>query len=79
MFLDQLPSGQTAIVRRVGDQGTNDPVACRLRELGFVPGEPVRIVARGPFGGDPVAVRIGSTRFALRLSEAARVELEDQP
>ncbi len=51
----------------------SDPIAARLRDLGFVSGEPVRLVARGPLGGDPLVVQIGYTRFALRKAEAARV------
>jgi ferrous iron transport protein A len=50
-----------------------DLVARRLDELGFVPGEPVKVVAFGPLGADPVLVQIGFTRFALRRAEAARV------
>lgn len=62
-----------AIVERVEDLRASDPIAVRLRDLGFVPGEPVRIVAQGPFGADPLVVQIGYTRFALRRAEAARV------
>ena len=61
------------MVREVEDVHAADPIARRLRELGFVSGEPVRLVARGPLGGDPLLVQIGFTRFALRRSEAARV------
>ncbi len=61
------------MVDRVDDAQTADPIAQRLRDLGFVQGEPVRVVATGPLGGDPLLIQIGSTRFALRRSEAARV------
>jgi len=40
-----------------------------------VQGEPVRVVAQGPIGGDPLLVQIGFTRFALRRAEAARVQV----
>jgi ferrous iron transport protein A len=53
----------------------NDAIARRLRELGFVAGERVEVVATGPFGAEPLLVQIGYTRFALRRSEAARVML----
>ena len=53
----------------------NDAIARRLRELGFVEGERVEVVASGPFGAEPLLVQIGFTRFALRRSEAARVHL----
>jgi ferrous iron transport protein A len=50
-----------------------DTIAHRLKELGFVPGEQVRLITVAPFGGDPILVQIGFTRFALRRSEAKRV------
>lgn len=77
MRLDELPAGIDAIIDRIEHRGAADIVAQRLGELGFVPGEPLRIIATGPFGGDPLAVKIGFTRFALRRSEASRVILRD--
>jgi len=76
MRLSELPGGQTATVSTVENVVAADPIAARLRDLGFVSGEPVRIVARGPLGGDPLLVQIGFTRFALRRAEAARVVIE---
>ncbi|MDR6641315.1 ferrous iron transport protein A [Luteibacter sp. 1214] len=61
------------MVQSVTDAHPADPIAQRLRDLGFVSGEPVRLVARGPLGGDPLLIQIGSTRFALRRTEAERV------
>ena len=73
--LRDLPLRVDAIVECVDDQTSPDPIAARLRDLGFVSGEPVRLVARGPIGGDPLVVQIGYTRFALRRAEAARVRV----
>ncbi len=73
--LSELAKGASAVVREVEDAHAADPIARRLRELGFVSGEPVRVVATGPVGGDPLLVQIGYTRFALRRAEAARVVL----
>ena len=50
-------------------------VQLRLRELGFVPGETVRVVAVSLPGADPIAVRVGATTFALRRFEAAMVQV----
>ena len=47
----------------------------RLAELGFLPGEAVRIVAKGLMAKAPIAVRIGTGTFALRLFEAACVRV----
>lgn len=75
MRLSELKKGASGVVHAVEDAQAVDPIARRLRELGFVSGEPVRVVAQGPLGGDPLLVQIGFTRFALRRSEAARVRL----
>ena len=64
-----------AIVESVEDNAPNDAVARRLRELGFVAGEEVQVVAAGPLGAEPLLVQVGFTRFALRQVEAARVRL----
>jgi ferrous iron transport protein A len=73
--LSELNKGVSGVVAEVEDAQTGDPIARRLRELGFVRGEPVRVVAMAPLGGDPLLVQIGFTRFALRRNEAARVHL----
>lgn len=75
MNLSDLLPFTSAVVDEVSNIAGNDPIAKRLRELGFVSGESVRIVARGPIGADPLLVQIGFTRFALRRSEAQRVRV----
>lgn len=73
--LSELLPFTAAVVDDVTNMTTDDPIAKRLRELGFIRDEPVRIVARGPIGADPLLVQIGFTRFALRRSEAQRVSI----
>ncbi|MBJ7517601.1 MAG: ferrous iron transport protein A [Stenotrophomonas sp.] len=75
MTLSDLPLQANAVVETVHDTHANDTIARRLRELGFVKGESVRLVARGPIGGEPLLVQVGFTRFALRRSEAARIQV----
>lgn len=75
MNLSELLPFTPAVVDQVINAVPDDPIAKRLRELGFVAGEPVRIVARGPIGADPLLVQVGYTRFALRRSEAQRVQI----
>lgn len=77
--LSDLVSGSNATVMGVDDAAPRDAIASRLRDLGFVAGEPISLVTRGPFGGEPLLVAIGGTRFALRASEAARVRVEPDP
>jgi len=76
MRLSELPRRTAAVVKSVNDEFANDPVARRLRDLGFVPGEAVQIIAFGPFGKDPLVAQVGYTRFALRRAEAARINVE---
>ncbi len=76
MQLSELRKGSTATVTSVADVTNPDAVAHRLRELGFVAGEPVRVVALAPWGGNPMVVQVGATRFALRRDEAARVQVQ---
>ncbi len=79
MLLSEVPLRTIARVETVRDARADDAIGRRLRELGFVAGERVRIVTRGPFGGDPVVVEVGSARFALRRAEAARIEVSVEP
>jgi ferrous iron transport protein A len=77
MTLFDLPLGQEATVSSgpvaTSGEAADRELALRLFEIGFVDGERVRVVARGHPGGDPVAVRVGNTMFALRRFEAERV------
>ena len=75
MTLADLPRRTPAIVAAVEDTATNDAISRRLRELGFVAGEEVEVIAAGPLGAEPLLVQIGYTRFALRRAEARRVRL----
>jgi ferrous iron transport protein A len=49
-------------------------------ELGFIPGERIEVIEEVRPGGDPIAVRIGSSIFALRRREAQAVMVKlEQP
>ena len=76
MDLSHFRNGQVAQVLGIQSRGPLESIAQRLLDLGFVVGEQVRCVTVAPFGGDPMLVQIGFTRFALRKAEAARVLIE---
>ena len=61
MLLSQLPNGAHAFV---------SGVFAGSGEVGFIEGEPVQLLRRGPGGREPLAVQVGETLFALRLLEA---------
>ena len=63
--LAALPIGTAAII----DGFSNDFLAEKLLELGFVPGETVRVEHRAVFG-DPMVVAVAGFRVSLRKSEA---------
>jgi ferrous iron transport protein A len=75
MRLCDLSAFTPAVVDNVENVSSDDPIAKRLRELGFVNGEPVKVVAQGPIDADPLLIQIGFTRFALRRAEAHRVHV----
>ena len=75
--LTELKIGSRARVVSVApsDPGVAPELGRRLAELGFLPGEAVRVVARGLFSREPLAVRVGTGTFALRLFEAACIRV----
>ncbi|SPL69771.1 FeoA family protein [Acinetobacter stercoris] len=80
MLLSELKVKQTATITKVnrrvdGTAGQPDLVASRLETLGFVPGTQVKVITKGIFGGDPILIQIGFTRFALRKAEADKIEI----
>jgi len=79
LSLNDLPAGSHATVKvlRGGGLGADAALLRRLGEIGFVPGEPLHLLRRGPGGREPLAVQIGETMFALRALEARCIEVED--
>ena len=76
MLLNDLPSGVHAVVTRVSAvAGVDAATVRRLGELGFIAGEPLRLLRRGPGGREPLAVLVGETMFALRALEAQCIEV----
>jgi ferrous iron transport protein A len=68
--LSEADTGAPMIVVEVRDAAGVPELPARLRELGFVEGEAVRVLRRGQPGGEPLAVRVGVSTFALRRAEA---------
>lgn len=76
--LTDLPDGARARVLAVVSASTDlDATELRrLGELGFIAGEPLHLLRRGPGGREPLAVQVGDTLFALRWLEARCIEVE---
>ena len=76
--LDTLKVGQSATVIHLAPTAQDGvDVPRRLMELGFVPGERIRMLKRGLPGG-PVAVKVGESTFALRKFEAALISIQPE-
>lgn len=78
MKLNDLPDGARGTVTAVRPASSELEAGDlrRLGELGFIPGEPLHLLRRGPGGREPLAVQIGDTLFALRRVEADCIEVE---
>ncbi|WP_172327663.1 FeoA family protein [Mangrovicoccus sp. HB161399] len=48
----------------------------RLIEMGFIEGVEVSVIHEGPFGRDPIAVRVGGSTVALRRRDAMAILTE---
>lgn len=76
--LADLPKGAHATVvgLRAPTPEADQTLLRRLAEIGFLAGEPVHLLRRGPGGCEPLAVQVGDTLFALRALEARCIEVE---
>lgn len=75
MTLDTLQPGEAATIASLDGDGL---ATHRLMELGLLPGEPIEVLGRAPFG-DPIAVLIRGTRIALRRADARRIAISPRP
>jgi ferrous iron transport protein A len=79
--LDALKVGALATVVHVSPGDVADDgadLSRRLMELGFVPGEKIRMLKRGMPGGEPLAIKVGNSTFALRRFEAALISIQPE-
>ena len=76
LTLDRLPTGHCAAIVSVDWDRLAPEEARRLRELGLFEGVEIEALHRGSLlFRDPLAVRIGNTRFMMRSSHAAAIML----
>ncbi len=79
--LDTLAVGSSGTVVHIAPGADADDgahLARRLMELGFVPGEKIRMLKRGLPGGEPLAIKVGNSTFALRRFEAALISIQPE-
>ena len=73
--LDRLPVGTKARVSFVDWAVLDQAEACRLKHFGFDEGVTVEPLHLGPFGRDPIAIRVGRMTVAIRRKHAAAVRV----
>jgi ferrous iron transport protein A len=78
LLADLAPNRVTTIVGLAAaaqDEDGASGLLQRLAELGFMAGETISVLRRGPGGREPIAVQVGDTVFALRRHEASCVQV----
>jgi ferrous iron transport protein A len=75
MSLDQLKLGTKARVSFIDWTALDHAEVCRLRHFGFDEGVAVEPLHLGPFGRDPIAIRVGRMTVAIRRKHAGAVRV----
>jgi ferrous iron transport protein A len=68
--LDALPIGARARIVSIDWDRLEESEACRLQHFGFAEDVMVEPLHLGPFGRDPLAVRVGRMTVAIRRVHA---------
>jgi ferrous iron transport protein A len=71
--LDRLKVGIRARVTSVDWALLDEGEACRLKHFGFDEGVTVEPLHLGPFGRDPIAIRVGRMTVAIRRRHAGAI------
>ena len=77
--LDQLKVGTRASIASIDWTSLDEGEACRLRHFGFDEGVTVEPLHLGPFGRDPLAIRVGRMTVAIRRNHARAVRVIPTP
>ena len=75
-LIERMMRGEVGTIAAIDRDGLDPDTARRLHELGFDEGVDVEVLHRAPFGGDPLAVRVGNMVVALRCSMARLIEVD---
>jgi ferrous iron transport protein A len=74
--LDQLKLGTRARIATIDWSALGDAEANRLKHFGFDDGVAIEPLHLGPFGKDPLAVRVGRMTVAIRKAQARAVKVQ---
>ena len=71
MTLRELKIGQSAVIKKVGGQGS---LRQHFLDMGVIPGAEITLEKYAPMG-DPMELRIHGYELTLRLSDAEKIEI----
>ena len=74
--LDQLKLGTSARIAAIDWAVLSESEANRLKQFGFDEGVAIEPLHLGPFGKDPLAVRVGRMTVAIRKAQARAVKVQ---
>ena len=74
--LDQLKLGTRARIAAIDWAVLGESEANRLKQFGFDEGVAIEPLHLGPFGKDPLAVRVGRMTVAIRKAQARAVKVQ---
>ena len=74
--LDRLAVGTQARVCSSDWDALDEAEGCRLRHFGFDEGVTVEPLHLGPFGRDPIAIRVGRMTVAIRRAHAGAIRVQ---
>ena len=77
--LDELAVGTRARVLSIDWEALDQGEACRLRHFVFDEGVAIEPLHLGPFGRDPIALRVGRMTVAIRRRHARAVRVVPLP
>jgi ferrous iron transport protein A len=75
LTLDRLTLGRSATIDAIDWTALEHREASRLKHFGFDEGVPVEPLHLGPFGRDPLAVKIGRMTVAIRRAQARAIRV----
>ena len=77
LSLDQLPFRIPATVTGIDWPRLSKGDARRLRNLGLDEGVKIEALHGAPFGGDPLAIRVGRMTIAMRRAQAQAIWVQE--
>lgn len=70
--LSEIGIGKKVIINSFEKDG----IFIKLMEMGFIPGEIIRVEQVAPMG-DPISILVSGYSLSLRLNEASQIFVED--